>query len=231
MAGGGGLTRAAGPGHDPRAATVGEDGGVGRHRAAERTFRVLFVCTGNICRSPVAEILTRHLLRGRLGGRDAAGFEVHSAGVRAVVGSPVHPDSRAELAAWKLDGAPSAGFVARQLEAGMIEGSDLVLGATADHRAAVVQRCPAALPVAFGLREFARLAAAVDPAELPAQPVPRAHALVELARLRRGLVPPAADGDDVPDPMGRPRAAHAAAARLTHAALTTVVEAVAPPGR
>ena len=71
----------------------------------------------------------------------------------------------------------------------MIEASDLVLGATARHRSAVIEQCPPALPITFALREFARLAAAVDPRELPAHPVARAHALVDLARLRRGLVP------------------------------------------
>src|SRR6185437_3085008 len=102
---------------------LGQDGGVGRHRRQERTdaFPLLFVCTGNICRSPFAEILTRHLLRGRLGGRAAAAFDVSSAGVAAVVGSAMHPDSRAELAPWGLDGAPADGFVARQLQSSMIE--------------------------------------------------------------------------------------------------------------
>ena len=48
----------------------------------ETGFRILIVCTGNICRSPAAEILTRHLLIGRLGGRAASSFRVSSAGVR-----------------------------------------------------------------------------------------------------------------------------------------------------
>jgi protein-tyrosine phosphatase len=205
---------------------------VGRHRREERTdaFRLLFVCTGNICRSPFAEILTRHLLRGRLGGRASAAFEVSSAGVAAVEGAGMHPDTRAELAPWHLDGSLSAGFVARQLEPSMIERSHLVLGATARHRSAVVELCPAALPMTFGLREFARLAAAVDAAELPAHPVARAHALVEHARLRRGLVPPDPQGEDVPDPIGRPQDAHHVAAVLTHAALTTVLDVVVPAG-
>jgi protein-tyrosine phosphatase len=204
---------------------------VGRHRREERTdaFRLLFVCTGNICRSPFAEILTRHLLRGRLGGRAAGAFEVSSAGVSAVVGSGMHPDSRAELAPWHLDGPPSAGFVARQLHPEMIERSHLVLGATVRHRSAVVEHCPAALPITFGLREFARLTAAVDAAELPPHPVARAHALVELARMRRGLVPPDPGGDDVPDPIAGPPAAHHQAAQLTHVAVAAVVNVVAPP--
>src|SRR4051812_32932148 len=73
-----------------------ENESVARHRKPEPVdgeFRLLFVCTGNICRSPFAEILTRHLLVGRLGGRVAGRFEISSAGVQAVVGSPMHPDS------------------------------------------------------------------------------------------------------------------------------------------
>jgi protein-tyrosine phosphatase len=203
---------------------------VGRHRAAERTdsFRLLYVCTGNICRSPFAEILTRHLLRGRLGGHAAAAFDVSSAGVSAVVGAPMHPDSRAQLAPWHLDGPLSADFVARQLHSTMIERSHLVLGATAGHRSAVVGQCPAALPITFSLREFARLATGVDRAELPAHPVARAHALVELARARRGLVPPDPQGDDVPDPIGGPPEAHHRAARMAYAALATVIDVVGP---
>ena len=203
---------------------------MGRHRAAEREdrFGLLFVCTGNICRSPFAEILTQHLLRGQLGGRVAKAFDVSSAGVQAVVGSPMHPDSRAELAPWNLHGSAAGGFVARQLRPEMIEQSDLVLGATSRHRSAVVEKCPAALPITFGIREFARLARAVNLAELPPHPVARAHALVELARLQRGLLPPDPDGDEVPDPMGRPRAAHHQAAQLTSAAVAAVVDIVHP---
>ncbi len=206
---------------------------MGRHRAHEQTdaFRLLFVCTGNICRSPVAELLMRDALRGRLGGRDAAAFHISSAGVQAVVGHGVHPDSRAELAPWNLDGAHSAGFAARQLRPTMIQESDLVLGATSRHRSAVVQQYPAALPLAFVLREFARLVSAVDPTDLPAHPVARAHALVELARMHRGLVPADPAGDDVPDPIGQPRDAHHHATRLTHAAVVAIVDAVAPRRR
>jgi protein-tyrosine phosphatase len=204
---------------------------VGRHRRkeAEDEFRLLFVCTGNICRSPFAEILTRHLLRGRLGGGAAQAFTISSAGVQAVVGSAMHPDSRAELEPWNLHGSHADGFVARQLRSAMIERSDLVLGATPRHRSAVVARCPAALPITFSLREFARLVAAVDPGQLPGHPVARAHALVELARLQRGLVPVGPDGDDVPDPMGRPRSAHHDVAELIYAAVATVVHVIGSP--
>jgi protein-tyrosine phosphatase len=67
---------------------------VGRHSREEAEFRLLFVCTGDIFRSPYAEIFTRHLLVGRLGGRAAAAFVVSSAGVQAVARSGMHPMSR-----------------------------------------------------------------------------------------------------------------------------------------
>jgi protein-tyrosine phosphatase len=210
-----------------------QDDGVGRHRRkeTEEEFRLLFVCTGNICRSPFAEILSRHLLRGALGGHAADRFLVSSAGVQAVVGSPMHPDSRAELEPWGLHGAYADEFVARQLHSAMVERSDLVLGATPRHRSAVIARCPASLPIAFSLREFARLVRTVDLGMLPMHPVARAHAMVDLARRQRGLAPPAMDGDDIPDPIGRPRSAHHRAARLVHAALADIVEMVTPPHR
>lgn len=139
-----------------------------RHRRDEsRAFRLLYVCTGNICRSPFAEILTRHILVDRLGGTAAAAFHISSAGLQAVVSAPMHPTTRDELRPWGLESPDADGFVARQLQTRMIDQSDLVLGATPRHRSAVVGFTPTALGCAFGLREFARLAASVDPALLP----------------------------------------------------------------
>ncbi len=206
---------------------------MGRHARYETgSFGLLFVCTGNVCRSPFAEILTRHLLRGRLGGRAAAAFEVSSAGVRAVVGSPMHDDTRDELSPWGLEGPAAGGFVARQLRSELVERADLVLGANPRHRSAVVERAPVALGRAFALREFARLAASVDPAALPAHPVARAHAMVEQAGQRRGLLPPADPDDDVvPDPMGHGQDAHHRAAVLIRAAVEAIVDVIAPPER
>jgi protein-tyrosine phosphatase len=203
-----------------------------RHRRPPTGFGLLFVCTGNICRSPFAEILTRHLLAERLGAPAAAGFAVASAGVGAVVGAPMHEFSRRELAAWRLDGAAADGFLARQLDSAVLAGVDLVLGVNTRHRATIVEREPAALARTFSLREFARLAAAVEPALLPDEPVARAHALVEQVRARRGLTPPVGpDADRVPDPMGGPPAAHHAAAVLIREAVETIVDVLAPRRR
>lgn len=205
---------------------------VNRHRAPreqDRVFRLLFVCTGNICRSPFAEILTRHLLIGRLGGRLASEIEISSAGVQAVAGAQIHPDSRHELMPWGLDGPVAGRFVARQLRAGMVDDADLILGASPRHRSSVVECNPAGLPRAFGLREFVRLAQAVDPAALPDHPVQRAHALVELGRRQRGMLPPVDPADDrVPDPIGGSADDHHRAATLIREAVSSIVDLVAP---
>jgi protein-tyrosine phosphatase len=200
-----------------------------RHRREETEFRLLYVCTGNICRSPFAEIFTRHLLIGRLGGRAAAAFDVASAGVQAVVGSGIHACTREELAPWGLHRAAADRFVARQLHPEMITNADLVLGANTRHRSVVVDRQPAALATSFSLREFARLAAEVDPAVLPAEPVSRAHELVEQVRRRRGVAPPSLpEADRIPDPIGRPQEAHHEAAVLIREAVQRIVDLIAP---
>lgn len=68
-------------------------------------FQVLFVCIGNVCRSPLGE----RLLAARLDGER---FEVRSAGIAAMVGSPMVPEAAAHLAAY---GGGDEGFVSTQL--------------------------------------------------------------------------------------------------------------------
>ncbi len=86
------------------------------------TRRVLFVCLGNICRSPTAEAVFRDLLR-----REASGLaiEADSAGTQAYhVGSP--PDARA-VAAARRRGIDMSELRARIVEAADFERFDLLL--------------------------------------------------------------------------------------------------------
>jgi protein-tyrosine phosphatase len=79
--------------------------------------RVLMVCVGNICRSPMAEVV----LRARLA--DAAVI-VESAGLAALSGSAIDPLAQAVLEAHGLSGRS---HVARQVKRSLIEAADLVL--------------------------------------------------------------------------------------------------------
>lgn len=89
---------------------------------------VLFVCTGNTCRSPIAESIARAWLgRGSLG--DPQAIFIASAGVAAVDGAPTSPEAVEALRRIGIehDGASKA------LTAEMIRGADLVLCMTRQH--------------------------------------------------------------------------------------------------
>jgi protein-tyrosine phosphatase len=185
------------------------------------SFRVLHVCTGNICRSPIAEHLMRDGLAARLGA-DADRFVVESAGTWGHDGSPMEPYALSTLAGYAVDGAA---FRARELVAEHVVAADLVLAATREHRAAAVVLHPRAAARTFTLREFARLAAAVEPQE-HADVVERARGVVAAAAARRGQVPPArpAHDDDLEDPYHSPERAYLVTAHLVDAALSPVLD-------
>jgi protein-tyrosine-phosphatase len=194
-------------------------------------FRLLYVCTGNICRSPFAQFHTRFLLGARLGPW-AHSFAVHSAGVSAVRGHGMHEDTRALLAS-RRDHPDVAAFAARQLPDRDVLLADLVLTMTREHRSTVLGDVPRALPTTFTLREFARLLRSADRSQLaalPRSPVDRARALVTLARNTRGTVPAVpADQDAVPDPVSGGPEAHAEAARVIDESVRTFLDLLVPP--
>ena len=148
-------------------------------------FGVLMVCTGNLCRSPAAELL----LRAAVGPPRGSGIEVASAGTGAVSGRPAHPLTVQALSQRGID---AAAHVSQPLEAAMVRAADLVLTAAREHRTEVVRLDPDAVPRTFTLLEFARLiAGGAGGADRPELVVAAA------ARSRSG----ADASDDVRDPV------------------------------
>lgn len=90
------------------------------------TFNLVFVCTGNTCRSPLAEALARRELERR-GWRHV---EVVSAGLAADDGRPA---SRGALAVAERSGLELAGHRSRALTPEMVEWADLVLAMSPSH--------------------------------------------------------------------------------------------------
>ncbi|WHM36586.1 protein-tyrosine-phosphatase [Streptomyces sp. BPTC-684] len=170
------------------------------------TFRILHVSTGNVCRSPITERLTRHALTDRLGDPFTGGLIVESAGTWGHEGAPMEANAAAVLADF---GADASGFTGRELLDEHVITADLVLTATRDHRAQVISMGHSAGLRTFTLKEFTRLVRAIDPATLP-DPlqdgmVERARALVRAAAALRGwLLAPSAEADEVNDPYGAP---------------------------
>lgn len=167
-----------------------------------RRFTILTICTANICRSPVMEIL----FRARL---DPQRFEIASAGVRGWDAAPV--DSMVVLELARL-GHDAAGHKSRTLDVHHLDQADLVLTAAREHRAAVLAMSPRALRKTFTLLEFAALADGIEADSL--------EDLVAEASRRRSTAP--ADVD-IPDPFKREPEVHHRVADQIAAAVEVVV--------
>ena len=93
---------------------------------------ILVVCTGNICRSPMAEGLLRHALAGQ--PEPLKSLKVISAGVATVDGAPVSENS---VVALKKAGIDISGHRSRPVTQELLDGALAVFGMTESHRAII----------------------------------------------------------------------------------------------
>jgi len=107
--------------------------GAGTLRHAARCV-ILFVCTGNTCRSPMAEAICKQLLAERLGcSPDQVaehGFEVLSAGVAAWNGLPASSEAKQVMRAWNMN---IERHTARAVSAESIRDADHIIAMTKGH--------------------------------------------------------------------------------------------------
>lgn len=163
------------------------------------TFRILTVCTGNICRSPLAA----QLLQAKL-SMDT--FEVHSAGISALEGAPM-PEPAQKIAA-RLDLSSHQHHRGMQLYAEDVASADVVFALAREHRRGAVELHPPAVRYAYTLTEFAHIASNTpddDLAEMVQTADTAERGALDAVSQLRGVVPPleSSEGLDIVDPYRR----------------------------
>lgn len=173
-------------------------------------MNVLFVCTGNICRSPLAQQVFEQLLAGTA---HAGQINIDSSGTYGLTGQDMNPGSIQAMTELGFDPKPHSAKVLTREQA---EWADLILTFSEEQRAEVVELHVPANRYAFTLLEFANLAA-----DYPGLEADLTSRLVATLR-HRGLAP-RLDEVEIADPYGLDRSAFSSMAEITHYALKQVV--------
>jgi protein arginine phosphatase len=104
--------------------------------------RILFVCTGNTCRSPMAEAILK--------SKKIDGLEAKSAGIYAATGSEASAHAKKVLDNNQIEHHHSSHLLDREA----LQWADLILTMTGSHKQAILQQYPVGSEKVFTLKEF-----------------------------------------------------------------------------
>ena len=177
-------------------------------------MNVLVACTANQCRSPMAAALLDRALAER-----GVPARVQSAGTNAVADIPATDDA---ITVMKGEGLDISGHRSRPIDAGELDGADLVVTMTRAHLRDLATRSPAVFPRVFTLKELARRAR-----EQPRDSGEEVHAWITRLGAGRRTTDLLGDDplDDVEDPIGCPMERYSEVAAELATAVSSVVDA------
>ncbi|MEP7180082.1 MAG: hypothetical protein ABI775_13425 [Pseudonocardiales bacterium] len=180
-------------------------------------FVVLFVCTGNICRSPMAERLFEARTDPRLPLWTA------SAGTTGLTGWAM--DAPSALVLREL-GGESEGHSAQRLDRRLITDADLILTAEIKHRNAVIRTDRRAAGRTFTLLEFGRVGAGLGPLPDPPSADDLRARVAQVAASRGAQSEAGPASDNIADPYGAPLDFVRSRGTQTAAAVDAIIDAL-----
>ncbi|TIH35596.1 hypothetical protein [Subtercola vilae] len=185
---------------------------------AAREFAVMFVCTGNICRSPLAEQLLTAGMRANL-QNDVV---VTSAGLQTIDGVPMDPLSAQQSV---LYGGDPSNAISHKVDRESSLRQDLILTMTRKHQTDIVSRYPNLLKRTFLLREFAEIVEVLHTdSEADTRVNERRRRIVVQAAMMRGQLTRGSIDFDIIDPYRKSVEVHATVGESIHRATSTLAE-------
>ena len=176
-------------------------------------MKVVFVCTGNICRSPMGEALLRH----SLAERGCNSIEVSSVGTWAYGGNPAMPEAVETMRALGIDMSQHR---SRDVDTEEMAAADVIVVMTSVHVRELKTAIPDDMSKVLMLKELAE----ITPAEVPEGATPKDR----LRALLTGTKPQSRRSLDVDDPIGLPLGAYERCAREIQAGVDVLVETLCP---
>jgi protein-tyrosine phosphatase len=178
---------------------------------------LLFVCTGNLCRSPMAATVARNVLAGR-----TEAVNVISAGLLR----PGEPATDEAVNVMGRRGLDLSTHRSRRVGDALVPAPDLIVGMAREHARAVVDVIPGLFPRTFTLKEFVARALSVGPRQAGET---LDTYLVRVGTDRGfGALVGSSSADDVADPIGCDLRTYERCATEIEAAVTTLIDLVWP---